>query len=41
MQILYIDLDGVVADFVSDINAHPLRYQSPYDKYPEIKYSLK
>lgn len=34
-QILYIDLDGVVADFVSAINAHPLRYQSPYDKYPD------
>lgn len=34
-KILHIDLDGVVADFVSAMNAHPLRYQSPYDKYPD------
>jgi len=34
-KLLYIDLDGVVADFVTAMNAHPLRYQPPYDKDPD------
>ena len=34
-KILYIDLDGVVADFVSAMNSHPLRNEAPYNKYPD------
>ena len=34
-KLLYIDLDGVVADFVNAMNAHPLRHQPPYDKDPD------
>ena len=34
-KILFIDLDGVVADFVTAMNAHPLRHQPPYDKNPD------
>ena len=35
MQILYIDLDGVIADFTFTMNSHPLRKISPYDEYPD------
>jgi hypothetical protein len=34
-KLLYIDLDGVVADFVTAMNDHPLRNQPPYDKDPD------
>lgn len=34
-KLLYIDLDGVVADFVSAMHAHPLRLKPPYDKDPD------
>ena len=35
MKLLYIDLDGVVADFVSAMNAHPLRNELPFNKDPD------
>ncbi len=35
MKLLYIDLDGVVADFVSAMNTHPKKEISPYDKHPD------
>ena len=35
MKILNIDLDDVVADFVSAMNAHPLRNEPPFDKDPD------
>lgn len=35
MKLLYIDLDGVVADFVSAMNAHPLRNEPPFNKDPD------
>lgn len=35
MKLLYIDLDGVVADFFSAMNAHPLRYEPPYHENPD------
>ena len=34
-KLLYIDLHGVIADFESAINVHPLRYETPYDKDPD------
>jgi 5'-nucleotidase len=34
-NILYIDLDGVIADFISEMNSHPLRMISPYDEHPD------
>jgi hypothetical protein len=34
-KLLYIDLDGVIADFESAINVHPLRNETPYDKDPD------
>jgi len=34
-KILFIDLDGIVADFVSAMHAHPLRHSPPYDKDPD------
>lgn len=34
-KLLYIDLDGVVADFVTAMNAHPSRHEPPYDKDPD------
>ena len=34
-KLLYIDLDGVVADFVSAMNAHPLRHTPPYHEDPD------
>ncbi len=33
--ILYIDLDGVVADFELAIHTHPLRDVAPYDIHPD------
>ncbi len=35
MKLLYIDLDGVIVDFISAMNAHPLRNESPYNKDPD------
>tara|TARA_Y100000385_G_scaffold18529_1_gene18515 strand:- start:381 stop:824 length:444 start_codon:yes stop_codon:yes gene_type:complete len=35
MKLLYIDLDGVIADFVSAMNAHSLRENPLYDKEPD------
>ena len=35
MKLLYIDLDGVIADFISAMNAHPIRNESPYNKDPD------
>lgn len=35
MKLLFIDLDGVVADFVSAMNAHPKKEISPYDEHPD------
>lgn len=40
MKIIYIDLDGVIADFDKGRNAHPLSVTSPYigrpDKLPGV-----
>jgi 5'-nucleotidase len=35
LKIIFIDLDGVIADFESAIKIHPLRNQAPYDIYPD------
>jgi 5'(3')-deoxyribonucleotidase len=35
MKLVYIDLDGVVADFVSAMNTHPLRNELPFNKDPD------
>lgn len=35
MHILYIDLDGVIADFTSAMDSHPLRKNPPYDEHPD------
>ncbi len=35
MKLLFIDLDGVVADFVSAMNTHPKKEISPYDEHPD------
>lgn len=35
-SILYIDLDGVVADFELALNTHPLRKNPPYDIHPDM-----
>ncbi len=35
MKLLYIDLDGVVADFVSAMNTHPKKDIAPYIKHPD------
>lgn len=35
MKILYIDLDGVIADFVSAMDSHPSRNEPPYAKDPD------
>ena len=51
-KLLHIDLDGVMADFVSAMNSHPSRHTPPYDKDPDtipglfrnlnpIKYAIK
>ena len=34
-KILYVDLDGVIADFISEMNSHPLRMIPPYDEHPD------
>jgi 5'(3')-deoxyribonucleotidase len=34
-KILHIDLDGVIADFITAMNSHPLRKISPYDEHPD------
>jgi len=33
---LYVDLDGVVADFVSAMISHPLKNTPPYDEHPDM-----
>ncbi len=35
MKILFIDLDGVIADFITAMNSHPCRKISPYDEHPD------
>ena len=35
LKIIYIDLDGVIADFTTAIEKHPLRNQAPYDIHPD------
>jgi|TARA_B110000090_G_scaffold11041_1_gene11215 hypothetical protein len=35
MKLLYIDLDVVLADFVSAMHAHPLRHTPPYLEDPD------
>ena len=35
MKLLYIDLDGVVTDFVTAMKTHPLMHQPPHDKNPD------
>ena len=32
---LFIDLDGVIADFVSAMTSHPLKNTPPYDEHPD------
>ena len=34
-KILHIDLDGVIADFISAMHSHPLRKIPPYDEHPD------
>ena len=34
-KLLYIDLDGVIADFISAMHSHPLRKTAPYDEHPD------
>lgn len=34
-KLLYIDLDGVVADFVSSMNTHPKKDVAPYIEHPD------
>ena len=34
-KLLYIDLDGVIADFISAMHSHPLRKIPPYDEHPD------
>ena len=34
-KLLYIDLDGVIADFISAMHSHPLREVTPYDEHPD------
>ena len=35
MKLLYIDLDGVVADFVSAMNTHSKKDTPPYHEHPD------
>jgi hypothetical protein len=35
---LHIDLDGVIADFISAMHSHPLREITTYDEHPLMKY---
>ncbi|MEN9327089.1 MAG: hypothetical protein RI943_1529, partial [Bacteroidota bacterium] len=34
-KLLHIDLDGVIADFISAMDAHSLRKIPPYDEHPD------
>lgn len=34
-KLLHIDLDGVIADFISAMDVHPLRKIPPYDEHPD------
>jgi 5'(3')-deoxyribonucleotidase len=34
-KLLHIDLDGVIADFISAMDAHHLRKIPPYDEHPD------
>ena len=34
-KLLYIDLDEVIADFISAMHSHPLREIPPYDEHPD------
>ena len=34
-KLLYIDLDGVIADFISAMHSHPLKEIPPYDEHPD------
>lgn len=34
-KLLHIDLDGVIADFISAMHSHPLRKIPPYDEHPD------
>jgi len=34
-KVLFIDLDGVIADFITAMHSHPLRKISPYDEHPD------
>ena len=34
-KILHIDLDGVIADFISAMHSHPLRKIPPYEEHPD------
>jgi len=34
-KILHIDLDGVIADFISAMHSHSLRKTPPYDEHPD------
>lgn len=36
MKTLYIDMDGVLADFGKAIKDHPLRVNSPFDTDPDL-----
>ena len=34
-KLLLIDLDGVIANFISAMHSHPLREIPPYDEHPD------
>lgn len=34
-KLLHIDLDGVIADFISAMHSHPLKEIPPYDEHPD------
>lgn len=34
-KLLFIDLDGVIANFISAMHSHPLREIPPYDEHPD------
>ena len=34
-KILFIDIDGVIADFITAMHSHPLREIPPYDVHPD------
>ncbi len=35
LKIIFIDLDGVIADFKTAVEIHPLRNLAPYDIHPD------